>query len=82
MGLNVNLTEEIHMGIDIQGPPGAPRKTQKESIWLQGPMNGDELYVVAYHSKEFDFPNKIHHQIACSPNSISGSAHKKIRLNG
>ena len=42
------------------------------------PRNADELYVVVYHSKELYFPTKSNFQIACSANSVSGSAHKNF----
>ena len=39
-------------------------------------------YVVAYHSKELDIQTKSNLQIACSANSISGSAIKNLGPTG
>ena len=58
MGLNMNLAEETHMGIDIKGPLWAPIRAQKDLIWFQS-AGMVANYVDAYYSKELGFPKKI-----------------------
>ena len=77
MGLNMNLAEETHMGIDIKGPLGAPIRAQKDLIWFQSAGMAAN-YVAAYYSKELGFQRKPNLQITCSANSVSGSAIKNF----
>ena len=41
------------------GPIRGPRKAKRDRICAPVPRNGNELYAVACHSKELDFPDKI-----------------------